>query len=185
MSRHTPPKVGRTTALLGAQLHELLESPLEFLMLQQVRQRALYVMMRQAAANGCLSVDHAKCILTMLEHDLALHRTDEQYDLFPALKRRATAEDNIDELINALDSSEMGLERVKIQVMQALSTPADNGIIRLPPREASLILSYAIGQQRRLAIAHGILMVLARKRLTANDLEVMSASMKSRRGVTA
>jgi len=184
MSRGTQPPTEPSVQALEPVSLAPLDDPLEFMLLQQVRQRALCVIMRQAAEQKSIGTYAAKCIASILEQDIALHRSDEDFDLFPALRRRGTAEDGLTDLINDLQESGANLKQVEIELIQVLSAPGSNDVIRISPRDATLMVSYALGQQRRLAVEHGILMVIARKRLTAKDLQAMSASMKKRRGIT-
>lgn len=183
MSCSTPPPTKPTEQALEPVSLAPLDDPLEFMLLQQVRQRALCVIMRQAAKQKTIGTYTAKCIASILEQDIALHRSDEDFDLFPALRRRGTTEDGLTELISDLQESGAKLKQVETELIEVFSAPDDDGVIRISPRDATLMVSYAVGQQRRLAVEHGILMVIARKRLTAKDLQAMSASMRKRRGI--
>ncbi len=160
-----------------------LDDPLEFMLLQQMRQRTLCLIMRKAAANRVISAALAACIVKMLTQESVLHQSDEDFDLFPALLRRGTAEDALDDLIDDLKVDGARLRRVEPQLIQMLSPSHGNGTIHISRRDATMMLSYALGQQRRLAVEHGILMAIARRRLTTRDLEMMSKSMKKRRGI--
>lgn len=173
------------TALAGHALQEpptaLLDDPLEFLLVQQLRQRALCVVLRQIAAKGVTDVGSAKQIVTMLTRETVLHQEDEEIDLLPLLRRRATVEDNLEGLIAQMRAEAHRLRRTLAPVIHALSAEPTDGMIRILPHDATMIVSYATQLQRRLAAEHGILMVLARKRLTAKDIKTLGESMKRRR----
>jgi hypothetical protein len=45
------------------------------------------------------------------------------------------------------------------------------------------MLAYAASEYRHLSVENGIMLVIARKRLTAADIKAIARAMKARRGV--
>ena len=161
----------------------LLDDPLEFLLVQQLRQRALCVCLRQIAAKGGVAASSAASIVAMMEVDLELYRADEDMDLIPRLRVRARVEDGLDDLLADLQQQAGNLKRIRVDVVRTLTSRAEQSVIRINPRAATMITSFAGMLQRHLAAEHGILLVLARKRLSDGDLVAISRAMKRRRGL--
>lgn len=161
----------------------LLDDPLEFLLVQQLRQRALCVCLRKIAARGSIPQSSADSIVAMMLVDLELYRADQDVDVIPHLRLRARVEDGLDDLLADLRKQAGNLKRIRGDVVRTLTSAAGQDLVRIGPREATMITSFAAMLQRQLAAEHGILLVLARKRLSDADLLVMSRAMKRRRGL--
>lgn len=163
----------------------LLDDPLEFLLAQQRRQRTICGLLRQIAAGQCVDSMLAKPIVDIVTNEQVLQRSDEEADIFPLMRCRARVEDGLTDLLNRLNIEAKHLRRMSKAVVKALSTNGRSGVITIGKGDAATINSYAAHLHRRLAVEHGILLVLARSRLTSADIETLSTSMKRRRGMQA
>lgn len=163
----------------------LLDEPLEYIFADHLRQRGVCAALRYFSDLGQISVKDAAVISAYLHQDLALHHKDEDEDLFPSLRRRALPEDALSEPLKRLSKDHSRSDAVVEKLVAALRPADGNENIRPSPEIRELIAAYSIDEQRHLAIENGIVLAIARIRLTRADLKAMSNSMKKRRGVAA
>lgn len=162
---------------------DLLDAPLDFIFAEHFRQRCLCGHLRRIAAARRATRKEATVILAFLTRDLVLHHTDEDEDLFPAVRRRALPEDSLEPILARLTADHAkALDWVDI-IRVALSRHFDGDHIAVNHHSADAMLAYATSEHRHLSIENGIVLVIARRRLTPSDLAELSRSMKARRGV--
>ncbi len=70
-------------------------------------------------------------------------------------------------------------------IIKVLTKRAGPGPVRLGPAARKLLLAYAASEHHHLAAENGIVLAIARVRLTRGDLSAMSATMKDRHGAAA
>ena len=68
-------------------------------------------------------------------------------------------------------------------IVAALTQHQPKSPVRLSTGICRLIQAYVAGESRHLAIENGVLLAIARIRLTPKDLKAISRGMKARRGV--
>lgn len=161
----------------------LLAEPIEYICAEHFRQRCICRALRMLAAGQDLSGDVADQMAEAMQYDLALHHRDEDEDLFPLLRERAHPEDGLDPLLAQLSHDHARGEASARKLAAALSGGGRVERVKLGRIAAKLAGQYAGNEQRHLAIENGIVMVMARKRLSPNDLEALTRSMRARRGV--
>lgn len=178
-ARHGEPRA--STAHFEPLPIDLLDSPLDYIFADHYRQRSLSAHLRRIAQERCVPRAAGEAILRFVADDLALHHGDEDRDLFTTLRRRALPEDDIEPILERLSAGH-GQEREWVRLLKRhLDAQPQQEIVAIGRKCASAMLAYAVSEQRHLSLENGIVLVLARKRLTHADLAAMSLSMKARR----
>jgi iron-sulfur cluster repair protein YtfE (RIC family) len=188
MAKHNSNPVGaasRERPDIEAVPDTLLDSPLDYIFADHFRHRQLCGLLTKFATDGVAGRREATAVMAFLEHDLPLHHKDEEDDLFPALKRRARQEDELSDVIEQLSDDHDRSESQARIIRHALANDDCSETIRLDGAARAAMRRYAGSQHRHLALENGILLTIARIRLTKADLSAMSQSMKSRHGVAA
>jgi hemerythrin-like domain-containing protein len=161
----------------------LLADPIEYICEDHFRQRRVCRALRMLAAGQVIPGAVAEQIAKAMQHDLALHHRDEDEDLFPLLRARAHPEDGLEPLLAQLSQDHARGEAAAKKLAAALSMNTSGERVTLGPPAAKLATQYVRAEQRHLAIENGIVMVMARKRLSPKDINALTHSMKARRGV--
>jgi len=161
----------------------LLDDPLGLIDADHARQRTVCRVLRQLSLAKRIDSDLGNDIANFLVRELPLHHRDEDEDLFPLLAKRALPEDGLAPILAQLAGDHVGSCASARKIAAALSSQAGKPTAVVDRASAELARHYAESEQRHLAIENAIVMVIARKRLKAADLQAMSRSMKARRGV--
>lgn len=178
----TPAPTGEAGPIVEPLPVSLLDEPLEYVLADHDRQRRVTAALRRFADAGHASRAEADMIAGYLQRDLQLHHADEDEDLFPAVRQRAAAADELGDVLSRLSQDHQQNAKSVDALLAALAVPGDPITLSSDVREA--MRTYARREHRHLAIENGIVMVIARRRLTAHDLRRISQGMKARRGVT-
>lgn len=173
----------KDAALIAAPPDALLDTPLGYLLAEHVRHRGVCGALRRLASDDEFDRTLAGQVSAFLASDLALHHRDEDEDLFPLLSRRSLPEDGLGEILAQLTEEHRRIETQARRIVSALTAAGAGGASRMTQRAINLMLEYGSSEQRHLAVENGIVLVIARKRLKSGDLEVMTRSMKARRGI--
>lgn len=162
----------------------LLRDPLDFLFIEHYRHRQLCRILEYLAAAPRFEPDLTAKTLDFVRFDLALHVIDEEEDLFPLLRRRCEPEDDIEDVLGRL-SGEHATDQEQAKAVRAVLEAALNE--RRPIAEISgapaTLKAFAAHQRSHLALENAIVMPLARRRVTAVDLDAMSKRLAARRGI--
>lgn len=156
----------------------LVNSPLDFLLAEHLRQRQAAKILL-LIADGLINRRTIAAVIRFIEDDLAQHILDEEACFFPILRGRCEKDDNIDALLNVLadehreDEQQSG-EALRILRVLAVGGDADAG-------ECALLREFADRLRRHIALENGVLLPLARMRLDPVSLDVIAQSMTSRR----
>ena len=124
----------------------------------------------------------AQALLRFFTEDLPRHALDEEEDLFPLLRRRATAEDGIDRILDQL-SREHLLDKDLVEfLVEDLEALAEH--LRLPHaiRFFNNLKAFAMTQVRHLAWENATVLPLAERRLSSDDMATLAQSLARRRG---
>ena len=163
----------------------LLDEPLEYIFADHFRQRSLCAALKRYAAEGSAPPAEARDAVSFLTQDLDWHHHDEDDDLFPALARRALPEDDLDLALARLEEDHRrGVPMVRA-IVEALAAEGAGDRIKLGRAARDVMRAYAASEHLHLAIENGIVLAIARIRLTRRDLAAISASMKARRAGAA
>lgn len=170
------------TIKIGPVPEYLLDSPIEFLIADHVRQRTVFDLIEQLARSAVLDRDLTAEVLRFLENDMVAHVTDEEVGLFPLLRRRCEPEDEIEQVLENLSAEHAAEERVAVEIRAGLAEALETDcriadIIGLEER----MLGFAAAEQRHLALEYAIVLPIARARLSEDDLRDLGARMIARR----
>ncbi len=161
----------------------LLDEPLEYMFADHFRERLVLATLQHFAGEASASRADADTIAKFLTSDLVLHHADEEEDLFPFMRLRALPEDELGPLLARLGQDHHRSTTMVENIADALMLhPAENAVY-LGTSICRLIQSYTAGENRHLAVENGVLLAIARIRLTPADLKAISRGMKARRGV--
>ena len=161
----------------------VLDEPLEYLFADHFRQRVALTMLQHFAEEASASRADADSIATFLTHDLVLHYADEEEDLFPFVRLRALPEDELGALLTHLgEDHHRNKAMVEVITSALMQHPAEKAV-HLSANICSLIQAYVVSENQHLTVENGVLLAIARIRLTPKDRKTISQGMKIRRGV--
>lgn len=163
----------------------LLDAPLEYILVDHARQRSVCAAFRRFIRQGYVDRAEADAVVTYLRRDVDLHHRDEEEDLFPSLLRRVLLEDDLGATLARLVADHRQSRTMIEAIIAVLARRAGPGPIRLGSAARKLLLAYAASEHHHLAAENGIVLAIARVRLTRGDLTAMSAAMKDRHGAGA
>ena len=163
----------------------LLDAPLDYIFVDHVRQRSLCAALRRFTRQGYVDRGEADAVVTYLRHDVDLHHRDEEEDLFPSLLRRVALEDDLGATLARLVEDHRQSRTMIEAISAVMAKRPRTGPVRLGPAARKLLLAYAASEHHHLAAENGIVLAIARVRLTRGDLKAMSATMRDRHGVVA
>jgi hypothetical protein len=163
----------------------LIDEPLDYMFADHFRGRCICLMLQRFAQTRCASRSEADTVIAFLTHDLPLHYADEEADLFPLLRKRALPEDDLGIPLARLAADHRSLEAQGELIVRTLAASPATDPVLITKAEAEAFLAYAAGEKAHIAIENGIVLVIARIRLTRTDLANISRAMKIRRGVQA
>ncbi len=163
----------------------LLKEPLEFLFAEHYRHRHMCKVLEYLAAAPGFEAGLIASTDDFIRYDLALHVIDEEEDLFPLLRRRCTEDDEIEDVLGRL-SADHALDQelaktVRTVFGQALERRTPPALIVGGPQA---LRQLARQEKGHMALENAVVMPLARRRLTHDDLEALSMRLAARRGVT-
>jgi hemerythrin-like domain-containing protein len=158
------------------------DDPLRFFLAEHQRHRQFCRVLNETASTKVFDEPRLRRIIAFLRHDMALHFTDEEQDLFPLLRLRATPEDDIDLVLERL-SAEHGTDLdVARNVRAALEACiASRQAPGLQPDVKRALEDMASKELQHLALENAVVLPIARLRLTANDLTEMASRLAARR----
>lgn len=161
----------------------LLREPLEFLFAEHYRHRQMCRVLEYLAAAPVFDATLVATTDDFLHRDLALHILDEEQDLFPFLRKRCDAEDEIDGVLDRL-SADHAADQDQARIVRAFLVAAlDRKVAPSTfPGCAEAFQHLARLEKNHVALENAVVMPLARRRLSPSDLETLSRSMAARRG---
>lgn len=166
---------------------EAFAEPLDALLAEHFRQRAMCDLLDRLAANlsDGQAAELARTILTYLREQLPLHILDEERDLFELLRDRTLAAEAIEEAFAQLRKEHEEDERVAALVIGGLERLASGDQPEDGAEFAAAARAFAEAQRRHVAYENNRILPLARTRLTRKDLNRLSRRMAARRRPTA
>jgi hemerythrin-like domain-containing protein len=173
----------RETGNLGATDLRLLKKPLEFILADHHRQRTLCQLLDRLADAALLEPRVAMEVVGFIESDMPIHVIDEEEDLFPLLRRRATSADNVERVLGLLSREHAEDDRLADIIVEGLRRSCAAGATALPADLREALRSFAHRQRRHLAVENAIVMPLAEVRLTTRDQDGLARRMAARRGI--
>lgn len=160
----------------------LLDEPLAYIFADHFRQRTICSALRRFALSGKVDRREAETVVAFLNYDVPLGHEDEEKDLFPAVRRRALPEDKLGVVLARLLEDHRRAQSVVGKIVAALSFQSAE-VVQVNSAARKLMQTYASSENGHLAMENGIVLAIARIRLTRGDLDAMARGMKARRGV--
>jgi hemerythrin-like domain-containing protein len=129
------------------------------------------------------NVDATLCrqILDMLRFEIPLHHRDEELGLFPLLEKRATASDNIHDVLGRLALEHATDESFASELTESLEVLSQGGKLPNPNMTGYMLRGFFESYRRHIHWENAVVIPLARQRLNAIDLEELEFSMRSHR----
>lgn len=168
-------------ALIERVPEDLLEVPLDYIFAQNFRLRCFCSRLRELTNAGRLTRTEAHAVVSFLTHDMSIHREDEG-DLLPAALKSARPEDGLEPIIALLSQSCERADARIAAIVRAFVRQRNRPVTKLTHTTSVLVADFATDMQRHLSLMNGIVLVIARKRLSLQDLAAISRCMKLRRG---
>jgi hemerythrin-like domain-containing protein len=128
-------------------------------------------------------VDRRLCaqVASCLEFDLPLHHHDEEFALFPLLRRRALPEDGLDGILDCLAAEHSSDNDFASEIAEALDTLGQGGRPQNPEMLGYMLRGFFERYRRHVQWENTLVMPLARQRLTRDDLDALQAKMNQNR----
>ncbi|MCI2399615.1 hemerythrin domain-containing protein [Aliiroseovarius subalbicans] len=164
-----------------ANLREL-GNPLEFLYLDHLQEREICAVLDRISNALAVDPDDVSDVLAFLREVLPFHLADEEEDLFPLLRKRCEAEDEIDKAIHRLLSDHSHAAEDTPDVITILERHAAGGC-ELEEGERMALKQYASHARRHLVLENAIILPIAKLRLNEEDLDRLRHGMLERRGL--
>ena len=161
----------------------LLHKPLDYILADHLRQRVLCGLCERMAESERVDVDLAAEILHYLKNDMVVHVIDEEQDLFPLIRRRAQAGDDIEEVLGQLSGEHADEELLAKTIIERLEAAIEAPCASLSDDLRSALRGFAHNERQHLALENATVMPLAKVRLTELDLSELAARMAARRGI--
>lgn len=161
----------------------LLEAPLDYILADHDRHRGICQRLREIARIGKISGDEAAYLSDYLTTGLRQHHDDEDEFLFPALRRRALPEDELEDVLKRLEEDHQRAQHMVQSILDFFARVPVGQEAPVSQHLIAVILRYSAREYRHLAIENAVVMTIAQVRLTKSDLAAMSRQMKARRGI--
>jgi hemerythrin-like domain-containing protein len=128
-------------------------------------------------------VDRRLCaqVASCLEFDLPLHHHDEEFALFPLLRKRALPEDGLEGILDRLAAEHSSDNDFASEIAEALDTLGQGGKPQNPEMLGYMLRGFFERYRRHVHWENTLVMPLARLRLTRDDLEALQAQMNQNR----
>lgn len=168
---------------IGTLDRSLLAKPLEFIVADHLRQRNLCCIMERLADEPLLNHALAGAVADHISGEMTIHVIDEEEDLFPLLRRRASPEDEVERVLGLLSREHREDDRLAETIVAGLRQAIDANADELSFALRDALRNFVRRQRRHLAVENAIVMPLAEIRLTQNDREGLARRMAVRRGI--
>lgn len=159
----------------------LLRSPLDFIIEDHLRLRAMCAEMDKLAEAKAFQPEAVARLLEYLKRELPLLLDDEDEDLLPRVLRRAETEDELPKLAQRLHKEHAQISAHLDIALAGLESFGPDTPAGCETRDA--LKKLADATRRHLIFENAVLIPLARARLTQDDLGAMRDAMLRRRGL--
>lgn len=156
----------------------MIDSPLDFIFAEHHRQRQAALMLNLIADGG---FDDAgiRRLVGFLKTDFALHVADEELGFFPLLRAKSLPEDNIETLTARFSQEHKDDESIGDEVVRLLEDLLSGRPLGVSA--AQKIRVFAEHVREHLAVENAVLLPIARVRMDAESLKLLSEILKERR----
>jgi hemerythrin-like domain-containing protein len=162
------------------------EEALDFILFEHLKHREMCNALDQLADAPTFDAAEVTRLADFIRVDLTMHVFDEEEDFFPLLRQRCAPEDQIEAALERFDRDHEADRDLSAQVRiilynaVATSTPPSQ-----MPGAREALRAFAQGQRRHMMLENGVLIPLARRRLSKEDLAALGARLAGRRGPRA
>lgn len=162
------------------------EDPLDWILKEHERQKQLCANLEKIADDlpSAVESDLVSEVLVYLRTELPAHIRDEEDYLFPLLARRVLPEDGFETIRSQLHSEHVTDECYALELSDALDEIAHGRKPTNPNTLGHMLRACFESHRRHLAWENAVVLPLARRRLTENDLETLATDMREARPVT-
>ena len=152
------------------------DSPLDAIFQEHERQERVYENLEKIADGLPDAVDSnlVTDILVYLKQDLAIHFRDEEDGLFPLLTKRALPEDHFDEIRTQLQHEHETDESYAYELFDALEEITHGVKPKNPNTLGHMLRACFESHRRHLAWENAVVLPLAKRRLTPDDLDKLA-----------
>jgi len=151
------------------------EDPLDWLASVHAGMRGVCTLLERLTSGAAVDAAERQAAVAFVRDVLPMHLRDEEEDLFPLLRRRCTSEDEI-ELVLGMLGAEHDQEAERIARVADIL-----GHETLTARFQRVLIAFAREQHQHVAIEDGVILPIARMRLSHRDLAALRARMVARR----
>jgi hemerythrin-like domain-containing protein len=162
------------------------EEALDFLLYEHLRHREMCNALDRLADAPALDVAETSRLAEFIRVDLTMHIFDEDDDFFPLLRARCLPEDEVEAALERMDREHDADREVSAQVRVILLTAVSEA--RPPsqtPGAAEALHAFARSQRRHMMLENAVLIPMARRRLTQDDISALGKRFAARRRYTA
>jgi hemerythrin-like domain-containing protein len=156
--------------------------PLEFMLAEHLNHRRMCRALERLAVATEFDAARITSLLDFIRFDLTLHVIDEEEDFFPMLRERCLPEDAVDDVLARLSLEHAEDKTLSIRVRDVLNACL---ILRKPVSAIEdgieALMSFAQHEMRHLALENAVVVPLARRRFSAEDLRTLSHRLLLRR----
>lgn len=157
-------------------------NPLDFIAEDHMREREVCALIDRGVASTSMEGAELEQVLTFLEAHLPQHLADEDVDLFPLMLKRCEPEDEIDKVIDKLQSDH-DHAIADAPAIVAIIRGCGNRRSKLSHSDCRQMADFAHHARRHLILENAVVLPIARARLTEEDLNIMKRHMLERRGL--
>lgn len=156
--------------------------PIEFMLAEHLNHRRMCKGLERLAEMREFDATPITAMVDYIRFDLTLHVIDEEEDFFPLLRKRCLPDDDIDALLQRLSVDHETDKSLSAQVRDMLNACL---ILRKPPSviegAVEALMAFANNERRHLALENAVVIPIARRRFTAEDLKTLSRRLLARR----
>lgn len=156
--------------------------PIEFVLSEHLNHRRMCRALERLASSAEFDAARITTLLDFVRFDLTLHVIDEEEDFFPMLRRRCLPEDEVADVLDRLTLEHAEDKVLSVRVRDVLNACL---IMRKPPSAmeggAEALRAFALHEMHHLALENAVVVPLARRRFSAEDLEFLSQRLLARR----
>lgn len=156
--------------------------PIEFLLAEHLNHRRMCNALERLAAATDFDAARITGLLDFIRFDLTLHVIDEEEDVFPLLRVRCLPEDQIEAVLDRLTAEHAEDKSLSERARDVLNACL---IVRKPPFAieggAAALITFAQHERSHLALENAVIIPLARRRLSQEDLETLGQRFIARR----
>ncbi len=159
------------------------DNPLDMVYQEHEQQELVFAKLEQIADDLPDEVDGniVAEVSVYLKQNLAVHIRDEEDGLFPLLAKRVLPEDNFGEILAQLQREHMTDEGYARELSDALEVIVRGERPKDPNALGHMLRACFESHRRHLAWENAVVLPLAKKRLTPDDLDELAQVMKKNR----